>query len=207
MPAPPCLIRCDSRDDSKRSAGCQPPSPAPGLVKYGVRVMLSRMEPLPPSPSPLEVLAAEFAAGALRPETIADRATEIMIAGYESRALAVTAGLTKADVLEARTWLGKALVELDALPMSPERVARVLCDTWLRDIIFGRVPPLIGAQGIRLLAIDYDFEGPSELTNFGFLDEDDFIDGDPYESEIRELARRALTHGWAARADTGDESS
>jgi hypothetical protein len=147
-------------------------------------------------PSEVEVLAAQVEARTLAREDIPGRATELMMAGYESKPLAIAAGLTSVELDEADRWIREALTDLGALPMSKADVPRVVCDAWLREIVSGKVKPLAGARSIRMLEIDFGLVGPRAVVDYGFLDEDDFADGDPYEDDIRRAAQRALDEGW-----------
>lgn len=152
---------------------------------------------LPPPPSLLEVLAAEFAGGVLRSEDIPHRATKLLVVGYDSPSLAIAAGLTRAETDEVAEFVRRALTELGALPMPRTKIGRVLCDKWLRDIVEGRIEPLAGARHMRMLEIDYDLALPPELLRFGYLDKDYFAEGDPYQEDIKRAARVALEEGWS----------
>lgn len=134
----------------------------------------------------------------LRSEDIPGRATKLLVVGHDSPSLAIAAGLLSAETDEAAEFLRRALTELGALPMPRTKIGRVLCDKWLRDIVEGRIEPLAAARHMCLLEIDYDLALPPDVLWFGYLDKDDFAEGDPYEEDIKRAARGALEEGWSA---------
>jgi len=112
--------------------------------------------------------------------------------------LAIAAGLLSAETDEAAEVLRRALTELGALPLPRTKIGRVLGDKWLRDIVEGSIEPLADARNMRLLEIDYDLALLPEDLWFGYFDNDDFAEGDPYQEDIKRAARVALEEGWSA---------
>jgi hypothetical protein len=141
------------------------------------------------------LVAAEFVSGQLPPERMPRVATDLLVAGLDSPALRVAAGLEGADPHEQRAAFGEALEELGELPLTREEVGRRLFRLWAERIDAGETEPLKGARALWLLEIDYDVQLPERLGEYGALDAEDLYDvevAEAYRRDVREAARRWL---------------
>jgi hypothetical protein len=141
------------------------------------------------------LVAAEFASGQLAPDRMPQAAIDLLVAGFDSPALRLAAGLDGADPREQRATFGKALEELGELPLTREEVGRRLFRLWAERIDAGEVEPLDGARALWHLETRCDVQLPDRLGEYGALDSDDLSDPEverAYRREVREAARRWL---------------
>lgn len=112
----------------------------------------------------MALIAAEWEAGRLAREKIPEVATAMLVAGYDSDALRVTAGLIPAELDEAHEWFGKVLRELGFNAARDQtRRGVALAEEYARRVLDGRMSVYDGAYSVFNLWSDFPHDAALEI--------------------------------------------
>ncbi|MCP3881948.1 MAG: hypothetical protein GY701_26690 [Sulfitobacter sp.] len=126
----------------------------------------------------LGVVLAEWQLGLLRSDALPGVATEMLVLGYESPAVVELAGvdLGPFDPRDASDLWATALSELDLDLPSSERAVLTLACPIAREVVEGRLDPIVGARQIVVIgqhdpdvgSLVADFVYPADV--FGYYE-------------------------------------
>lgn len=147
----------------------------------------------------IDVVAAEFEAGMLPPESMSLVAAKLLEEGWDAPALRLAAGAEHEDSVEQRARFRLALEQLGELPLASEEVAARLTTLWAERVLRDDVEPLAAARVLWLLSREYGVQfSDDSFWGWGTLDPDEYAAPgvrEAYERDIRETALRWMaTH-------------
>ena len=139
----------------------------------------------------LGLAASKFVLGLLRSDDLVGVAVQALEDGCDSRSLRVLAGLTEAEVDEAKATFDRVLSELSVAVPSKRDAVILLARKIAREILVGATGPYVGAKQIWNLTLRAPDEDLPELDSFVYA---------ASEWEDRPEDRGAFDEGIAAAA-------
>lgn len=114
----------------------------------------------------LELAAAKMALGLISPEDLPSVAVDALEDGCDSSSLRILAGLTKAEIGEARQLFDRLLAELHVPRVSRREAVERLARESAKEILSGEISPYQGAKRIWQLSLCLHEEHLPDLDSF-----------------------------------------